>query len=830
MLYIKIRKLIIEYDNNGNIEKIIYPDGRTEQYWNDGLDRVTKIIHADNSFKKIEYDALGHVKKETDEEGNVTELYHNVWGEETYRVIKNSSGDVQSTWRRNYSIFGEVTKEESGDGRKVDYTYNSRGLITERTDSKGIKTSFAYDKCGRIKTETRSSDGTTQTRSYEYDKAGFIRKCADGNIVSVMNGADYVANAYGLVTTVNTTVDGKTLQAGFEYDEGLRLRGVSYPDSSITAFIYNGIGQLKTIGNDSTSYANDGTYDNAGKLTKLQGGNGLLLTQKWNNPSESDFDVSKPKNMLKSYGWGISGKANNTLTWNNRGNITAQTKNGISYTYSYDKKNQLTEEKKGNSNLNSWTYDATGNRKTEVKGNSTAKTVTCYTKSDLIKSDGTWYYNYDNNGNMTYKGKNATTKSNSSLFEGWTFNATAGEVWKYEYDLCNRLVRVSHSDAGFNNLTQVTEYKYDFRDLMVCRTIGTGNSAVSEYFAYDTDGKLIYTEKGTEKHDYIYANSKIWCEIVTSGTTKNTYYHHTDHLGTTVCITNTSGTVVWECEEDAFGNEKDKTNSSFIPNFTGKLLDLNTGLYYFNARWYAPDIGRFITEDPARDGRNWFVYCRNNPCKYTDSNGCWVNVAIGAAIGFISSSAAEIGGRITSGQSFGDAVKNTFTDKTSLAIIGTSTLIGAATSGVSGLAVNATTKGITTAASLGLKSGVQAVGEIAVKTVAINTVAGAVDAGAKDIVTHTIKGESESLGELTATIGKGALSAVLFSSFAEGAIAAGTTTSGQTGNILTGTMKEFNINNPIWAGVTGVMGESVIPTAVDLSKEANRINNSREQN
>ena len=79
--------------------------------------------------------------------------------------------------------------------------------------------------------------------------------------------------------------------------------------------------------------------------------------------------------------------------------------------------------------------------------------------------------------------------------------------------------------------------------------------------------------------------------------------------------------VVWECEKEAFGTVKDKTDSSFTPNFTGKLLDLNTELYYFNARWYDPEMGRFITEDPARDGRNWFVYCRNNPLVKIDKIG-----------------------------------------------------------------------------------------------------------------------------------------------------------------------------------------------------------------
>ncbi|MFP4365424.1 MAG: RHS repeat-associated core domain-containing protein [Spirochaetia bacterium] len=55
--------------------------------------------------------------------------------------------------------------------------------------------------------------------------------------------------------------------------------------------------------------------------------------------------------------------------------------------------------------------------------------------------------------------------------------------------------------------------------------------------------------------------------------------------------------------------------------FTGKELDADTGLYYFNARWYHPGTGRFITEDPARDGLNWFVYCSQNPLIYVDPTG-----------------------------------------------------------------------------------------------------------------------------------------------------------------------------------------------------------------
>ena len=150
------------------------------------------------------------------------------------------------------------------------------------------------------------------------------------------------------------------------------------------------------------------------------------------------------------------------------------------------------------------------------------------------------------------------------------------------------------------------------------------SSSACEYFDYDND-----KEKGSEKLDYIYANGKIWSEVVTSESTKNTYYHHTDHLGTTVCITDSTGKLIWECEKDAFGNVLSKTNSNFVLNFTGKLLDENTNLYYFNARWYDSDIGRFIREDPARDGANWYGYAGCNPMVYVDRIGLFYYTAEG---------------------------------------------------------------------------------------------------------------------------------------------------------------------------------------------------------
>ncbi|MEA4883986.1 MAG: RHS repeat-associated core domain-containing protein, partial [Clostridia bacterium] len=77
--------------------------------------------------------------------------------------------------------------------------------------------------------------------------------------------------------------------------------------------------------------------------------------------------------------------------------------------------------------------------------------------------------------------------------------------------------------------------------------------------------------------------------------------------------------------------------TSGAERYTGKPLDAALDLYYFGARHYDSGLGRFITADPARDGLNWYAYCRQNPLIYVDPDGeCPLLVitgAIGAAVG-----------------------------------------------------------------------------------------------------------------------------------------------------------------------------------------------------
>jgi|GEM_PF-5710559 len=111
----------------------------------------------------------------------------------------------------------------------------------------------------------------------------------------------------------------------------------------------------------------------------------------------------------------------------------------------------------------------------------------------------------------------------------------------------------------------------------------------------------------------------------------NIFYTHQDALGSTILVTNQFGAVVQQYEYDPFGqiigqaglNDTSDTNYTY----TNQEWDTESELYYYNARYYNPALGRFISRDTVlgQDGdilsRNLYIYVKNNPLKYVDPSG-----------------------------------------------------------------------------------------------------------------------------------------------------------------------------------------------------------------
>jgi RHS repeat-associated protein len=109
----------------------------------------------------------------------------------------------------------------------------------------------------------------------------------------------------------------------------------------------------------------------------------------------------------------------------------------------------------------------------------------------------------------------------------------------------------------------------------------------------------------------------------------------TDHLGSVRLVTDGSGVVKDTITYDAYGNITSETDPSWggLYKWSGRQVDVETGLQYNRARWYDPTTGRWTSQDPlgfkAGDS-NLYRYAQNAPLKSTDPSGRSIYVITGA--------------------------------------------------------------------------------------------------------------------------------------------------------------------------------------------------------
>ncbi|WP_189667219.1 RHS repeat domain-containing protein, partial [Pseudomonas amygdali] len=102
------------------------------------------------------------------------------------------------------------------------------------------------------------------------------------------------------------------------------------------------------------------------------------------------------------------------------------------------------------------------------------------------------------------------------------------------------------------------------------------------------------------------------------------YYYHTDQIGTPLEMTDAEGQIVWQAKYRAWGAVEKLVVNEVEQNlrFQGQYFDVETGLHYNTFRYYDPEIGRFITQDPIGldGGLNLYQYA-HNPVAWIDPWG-----------------------------------------------------------------------------------------------------------------------------------------------------------------------------------------------------------------
>ena len=523
------------YDETGNPKTVTNGRGKTTSYTYNGADQVTRADYPDGTHEDWTYHDDGRVASHTDGRGRTTAFRYNADDE---------------LWGPAGSGYAAINYPNDAD---VNLSRDLDGLITAITDGSGTS-SAAYYPSGWLKTLT---NGVGKTVTYQYNGVGLVSRLTTPGSLNF----DYGYNALNLPATVSNP-NGVSLS--FTYDNGGRLSRITHPGSYleyqynardwITAVLNRNTGGVGVMCDARYYYQDGGLWDHAGNpLKKVENWGGLdyPTTYRYDHVYRLTEDTRRDGQGLINWQY--------LFGYDQVGNRTSRTRNGVTVTYTYDDNDKLVSA----SNGSLFGYDGSGNM-TSVSG-----------------PLGSWSLVYDDESrptSITYP-----TGSDSFLWNalGQRMRATLnGTVKRYVYD-GDRVVEQT-DDAG-SVVARYTNTSPSYYAPLLHMWVASGG--LSRYPLYDAQGTVrrLADDSGA-KTDY-YTHSAFGQEYTPSGTTPNPYRFG----GAWGYITDTPG----------------------------------SGLLQLGARFYWPEVGRFIQQDPAGDGVNWYVYGYDNPLVWADPSGLW---------------------------------------------------------------------------------------------------------------------------------------------------------------------------------------------------------------
>jgi len=604
------------YDNEGNRTSLTDQLGQVTTYEYDELGKLTKVMQPTVPL------ASG---------GTVSPVTSYVYDKSRNRTLQTDAN--QHAVKMDYDELNRLTaltQDPGGFDYITGHEYDENGNETVLTDPKGQKVTSTYDELNRLHTKTYAFAPSDSDRPWRHLTGIVYTYDPNDNLQQV---AETVASGTDPPVVLTTTRDHNNL-------DRLKAETSPLPDGGerTVAYTYYRNGSRKTL------------TDPAGLTTfyEYDGQNRLKATT-------TGFGTPDPATTTQTY-------------WPDDLLKTVTHPNGVTATYGYDKADRLTSlvnervdhltQARTPVSSYAYTYDANGNRLSQVETNGGAPETTGYTYDALNRLETVTYpdkqvaYGYDAVGNRQ-------RETERDLIGTVTSDKTAA------FDALNRPLSLTDPVAPAND----TSFTWDRNGNQLTKTVGTGPAAVTTAYHYDIRDKLVEVNQGagtlgryqycydgnrTKKigedgiRQYVYDQTSLLTEYDATGLEKAKYdygsdrlisltrtdegrrYFSLDGLRSVVNLTADNGSTVASYHLDAWGNfrfpqELDASKNRFA--FTGHIFDEETGLYNAKARYFDPKLGRFLTQDSYL-GQNdnppslhRYFYAAQNPTKYVDPSG-----------------------------------------------------------------------------------------------------------------------------------------------------------------------------------------------------------------
>jgi RHS repeat-associated protein len=635
-------------DALGNITRFTYepafnqvltatdPLGHTTQFRYDTNGRLIELTDASGNRTTMAYDTSGQMTQTTDPLGNTTRLAYNAQGQ-----LTETTDALGNVMRSAFDAGGRLISQTDPEGRVSRYDYDAANRLVSSTDPLNQVTRFTYDAAGNL---TAYVDPNGHSTTFEYDASNRVVRKVDAALRAERYAYDAMGRLSQLITRAGQTIsfnyDGvsrRTRRAApentvsYTYDRRGNLTQVIDNDSNLT-YQYDALNRMVRAATAATSaqpasvidYTYDAdsnqvtmnngfvggvtsyTYDALHRVTQLTEPNGAMTALAYDANSrrtrvdmangvvaQSQFDAANRLRQL------VHTQAGSELlrfeyTYDRAGNrITSRDAAGV-HTYSYDALDRLTDATHPVAPLaERYQYDAVGNR---VSSHLSA--LSRFDVTDQLIEDDQFLYAYDANGNQIQRSPKA-----------------GGAAIGFLYDSANAIVQ--RSTTG-----QSTTYRYDGLGRRIEKSV---NGVVTRY-VYD-GGDIIAVLNGANQVLATFAHGPGIDDPLALRRSTGPAFYHQDGLGSIAATSDASGALAGAVSYDAFGRVLANTtpNAGAAYSFAGRELDTESSLFFNRARYYDPDLGRFLSEDPVPfvEGGdiNAYAYARNNPVNMYDPTG-----------------------------------------------------------------------------------------------------------------------------------------------------------------------------------------------------------------
>jgi len=641
-----------DYDDLGNQTYLADPLGAITQSTYSPASELVRQVDPLGRVTSFSYDVGSRLVRRTDALGRFTIYTYDLGGRLIAKTNNDSGGTPVATTSYSYDAAGNQTTVTTPLGNattpsfSTTYTFDPGNRLTQVdlpvSASVSIRTSYQYDAENNLTTVV---DGRANGIQYTYTSWNQLQDAIEPSTPGQPTLADRTfTEIYDSGGLSQTELQPGGITITRTYDQLDRLRtevgsGGAVPGARRT-FGYDLTGNLTAVSHPVATINIE--HDNRGLITAVTGGAGA-----------SSFSYDAAGRLVQR----TDGAGTSAFTWTARGELASATDplTGVTRAYGYDAAGQLTSVSYGAAPApnRALTYDALGRLLSDdLKGSSGAQLAG-------------YQYAYDANSNVTSEaialpgnlqsGTHTFTYDFANQLTSWTSALTGTTT--YEYDASGNRTRAGTATYTFdarNRLVLGAGALYKWSPNGTLRSVATGVAKPIRYtfdalgrlanyngqvqFTYDGLGRIAqrgnsgFTYEGTELNAVTddtstYALDPSGALIAAQTAGLDAIIGHDRH-GDVSYTFSARGIVNETTVYDPFGVPIGHNGGITVhAGFQGDFTDPSAGTVDMGARWYAPGIDTFLSQDAVsgsnRDplGRNRFTYAVDNPLAFYDPNG-----------------------------------------------------------------------------------------------------------------------------------------------------------------------------------------------------------------